>query len=442
MSYTKMKTLCVAAALAVIFSCHKEKAEPIIEAAEELTPELTDFLDNLPVIAVPNRDLMLPTGESVQEALEELDPNFLKEYPSTLRVQVENLPPRGQMRAFLSQVFGVANNLSDPILNKKDKGSGTDEPAQTKLAYSYGSYDLERHSPPFGKCNGEKVIGLDCGGFMSMIFKAAGVQLPKTAGLQRDVEKLNKAFAASPYKDIYAEDITADINNNIKLARPGDIVYFLRGTNTNHIGFVLTTRSNSIGMFHSSGVDCTGGCDGDFKGCRQNGQPLTGDACVKCQTEQNRNSVGRGPRSTEIPSIVPRYFGDGRFGIVRLSVLTDIAFINAEKVWPQSVVEVRKGDELTVSSEGEWSHGIEGPNYVYYGGNGYTRVGSAAAILPGAKIGALIARIQDGVPFLIGAGTTFTANASGILQFMMNDEGGTQIGNRGALKVVVKRKKK
>lgn len=58
-----------------------------------------------------------------------------------------------------------------------------------------------------------------------------------------------------------------------------------------------------------------------------------------------------------------------------------------------------------------------------FGPVGSTGLGIAPAgfPLPGETVGALVARINDGVPFMVGEGITLTPEADGVLSFRLND---------------------
>lgn len=58
-----------------------------------------------------------------------------------------------------------------------------------------------------------------------------------------------------------------------------------------------------------------------------------------------------------------------------------------------------------------------------FGPSGSAGLGAAPAgfPLPGETVGAIVARIDDGTPFLVGEGVAFTSEADGILSFRLND---------------------
>jgi len=111
--------------------------------------------------------------------------------------------------------------------------------------------------------------------------------------------------------------------------------------------------------------------------------------------------------------------------------------IDARRNWQPSI-DLNPGDSVRISASGHWntnpdsyaSHGPEGPR------NGYTASGHYA--LPGAKEGSLIARIGNGRPFVVNRSTSFTANKSGTLLFVINDDiyqrnGAGLLDNKGAV---------
>lgn len=70
------------------------------------------------------------------------------------------------------------------------------------------------------------------------------------------------------------------------------------------------------------------------------------------------------------------------------------------------------------------------------GGSAGLGEATAGAPLPGAPVGALIARVGDGAPFLVGEGTTLTPEADGVLSFRLNDSFEPD-NNTGAFIVIV-----
>lgn len=101
--------------------------------------------------------------------------------------------------------------------------------------------------------------------------------------------------------------------------------------------------------------------------------------------------------------------------------------------WADSGVAVTAGQTFTLRAQGEidlWPDCYE-PNErgfscraMVFSPEGSEEIGPAGSEyqLPGALVGALIGRIgEDGDPFLVGEGGTFTADAEGTLQFRIND---------------------
>ena len=94
--------------------------------------------------------------------------------------------------------------------------------------------------------------------------------------------------------------------------------------------------------------------------------------------------------------------------------------------WQDSGITLMAGQRFEVEAEGRWSSHYD---QWWCGPEGNTdrnrfvtnRAGHPPSPCPTAIGGALVARIGRGAGFYVGPGGEFTANASGNLQFMMND---------------------
>jgi len=110
--------------------------------------------------------------------------------------------------------------------------------------------------------------------------------------------------------------------------------------------------------------------------------------------------------------------------------------VAANRQWTPTGIRVNQGEVLRFSSAGE----------IHFSGNAADRAGVAGspdhkfiggAPLPAALAGALIGRIDNGLPFGIGDQTTITVPASGLLYLGTNDDNVSD--NSGQFQVVISR---
>src|SRR6185295_13070014 len=110
--------------------------------------------------------------------------------------------------------------------------------------------------------------------------------------------------------------------------------------------------------------------------------------------------------------------------------------VAANRQWTPTGIRVNQGEVLRFSSTGE----------IHFSGNAADRAGVAGspdhkfvggAPLPDALAGALIGRIDNGLPFGIGNQTTITVPASGLLYLGTNDDNVSD--NSGQFQVVISR---
>jgi TolB-like protein len=118
------------------------------------------------------------------------------------------------------------------------------------------------------------------------------------------------------------------------------------------------------------------------------------------------------PRGKEVDSLMGNAQQPG-------TVRADNFVIAANAAW-QNVIPVKAGQSVTIKAEGTWNHGEA--SFGAYGPEGSGKMDNGVP-LPTESVGTLIGRINNGPPFAVGAGRTFTPTASGVLQLSMNDWG-------------------
>lgn len=100
--------------------------------------------------------------------------------------------------------------------------------------------------------------------------------------------------------------------------------------------------------------------------------------------------------------------------------LTVIRTARPSPIWQESYVRVKKGQRLVIDAEGAWSPDLQN-RIGWCGGDGVANTpGSAAYLLPGTNIGALIAKIGDTV-FAVGSRYDNPAPDDGVIFLAMNE---------------------
>lgn len=252
---------------------------PVVQGDEPLTAEEAAFLASVPDTLIHLEDIILENGENVRSFLEKYDPGFLTTYPSLKSGSTVALTPFLQKVIYIARMLGMGNHLVDDAQHTYPS-EGADKPAQTGLAYSWGSKDEVRQKPPTIRdpgCNDKYIHGLDCSGMIWQMIQAANLNPPPAPKYNffvsyiTDAPKWTAAFKASAdYKDLEMKDMGENYpKHNMK---SGDMILWRK-----HVGIYL------YGSFYQS-----------------NGDPNAPD-CT------NNLSQGRGPR------IIPlSYFLEGK----------------------------------------------------------------------------------------------------------------------------------
>jgi hypothetical protein len=110
--------------------------------------------------------------------------------------------------------------------------------------------------------------------------------------------------------------------------------------------------------------------------------------------------------------------------------------VPANAAWIPSGVVVRRGEVLTLSATGQIQLSADAEDIAGPAGARSQRT-AADAPLPEVPVGALIAKIGDGVPFPVGDAISQTMTAAGPLFFAVND--GRRADNAGAFRVTIER---
>jgi hypothetical protein len=95
--------------------------------------------------------------------------------------------------------------------------------------------------------------------------------------------------------------------------------------------------------------------------------------------------------------------------------------VSGTQAWTPTGIAVRRGDVLTISTTGDVRLGADAADMATAAGANSQRRAQNAP-LPNAPVGALIGRVGNDAPFLIGNQGTFTAPANGRLFLGINDD--------------------
>jgi hypothetical protein len=225
-----------------LLSCTENDAEgpgPIPSDSTDvpLTDDQVAFLETLRETTIPLEDIYLDDGQKMLTFLQENDPGFLQGYPYGRAAKTKALTPFQQKHLFFSKMYVMGYYLADDS-EHTHLSAGADSPAQTGLAYSWGSKDYAiRQVPPVASgCMNLKIYGLDCTGMLWAMTQAANLTVvPKYNFFVQYISTAKKwtdAFKASAdYKDLEMKDmgqLPPDKINN------GDIILW-----GSHVGVFL-----------------------------------------------------------------------------------------------------------------------------------------------------------------------------------------------------------
>ena len=90
--------------------------------------------------------------------------------------------------------------------------------------------------------------------------------------------------------------------------------------------------------------------------------------------------------------------------------------------WQDTLIRLRPGQRVVLDVEGTWSPDMR-DQIVWCGADGVYRVPAGPDyLLPGANIGAVVARVGDGKPVAVGSRHDFVADRAGVLYLAMNED--------------------
>lgn len=115
------------------------------------------------------------------------------------------------------------------------------------------------------------------------------------------------------------------------------------------------------------------------------------------------------------------------------------AVVPANGGWIRTGLALKRGERLQIDAQGRWSAGAALSAAVPSAGpGGFANQRTPTALLPGAPVGALIARVGDtGRPFVVGASFSGVSPADGPLYLAFNDDPAALKDNTGRISATI-----
>lgn len=89
--------------------------------------------------------------------------------------------------------------------------------------------------------------------------------------------------------------------------------------------------------------------------------------------------------------------------------------------WQDTLIRLRQGQRVVIDAEETWSPDMQN-QIVWCGADGvYNLPAGEGYLMPGANVGALVARIGSGRAFVVGSRSDFRVTGEGILYLAMNE---------------------
>jgi cell wall-associated NlpC family hydrolase len=235
-------------------------------ADSPLSDEFLSFLESLPVTDLTVDDFNFENLDSLKAGSNTV--SILKNTKAITpfcRSEIDKL-------FFEMGKFALSVTKSDFNNDFKQKLAANN---QQKLAYIYGSkdytkkhngdywveneetgvYDILKHS----ECQ-EYLYGLDCSGFVKLVFNSVGIKIPDGSGGQFNfIKGLDNSFLdATDYKGYVIVEELEENDVNESGLKSGDIIFKYdpaRRKKFQHVGIILETKSKDAVLFQSVGSD-------------------------------------------------------------------------------------------------------------------------------------------------------------------------------------------
>lgn len=102
--------------------------------------------------------------------------------------------------------------------------------------------------------------------------------------------------------------------------------------------------------------------------------------------------------------------------------LTIARSVRPSPQWQDTLIRFKAGQRVVIDVDGVWSPDLR-DQIVWCGADGVYRLPAGASyLLPGANVGAVVARIGSAAAFAVGSRADFVVAADGVLHLAMNED--------------------
>ena len=234
---------------------------PATVAVDEIDTALLSILDALPDTVLDPDVMMVNDSQSVEAVLQQLDPGFLTTYEVNGGGERDGLTGQQQKDLLVARMALIGRKLAKDSEHTYPM-EGPDKPAQTGLAYGYGSkfYD-DRRIPAAGQCQSEYIYALDCSGMVYTMGEKSALVFPYAITASNVARMKDLAFWTDALPAEYPSVTAVDMGTGLALEDhlPGDVIIW-----NGHVGQVVVdgnTGQKYICQSNGTGNAANNGCE-------------------------------------------------------------------------------------------------------------------------------------------------------------------------------------